>query len=156
MMVSLFGLDPATYTPSALHDSDQIFPETNCYVDLWIELLHAQGIVPESAMAFACMVDFEGDQWTFFKPPPDELMRLYGIDVHEMQLYRPTAEHVLEQARAGRTMTLEVDSFYLPDTASSAYRMAHVKSSIAVEGIDPVQQRLRYFHGAGYYELSGE
>src|SRR5262249_11448899 len=77
MMVSLLGLDPATYTPSALHQPDRTFPETNCYVDLWIELLHARGISPESAMGFTCTVDFEGDQWTFFKPPPEELLRLH-------------------------------------------------------------------------------
>ena len=87
MMVSLLGLDPAHYMPSALHHPARCFPETNCYVDLWIELLHARGIDPASAMGFACTVDFEGDQWTFFKPPPEELERLYGIDVHEMQLY---------------------------------------------------------------------
>jgi hypothetical protein len=96
-MVGLLGLDPAVYAPSALHSPDRTFPETNCYVDLWIELLHACGIDPASAMAFACAVDFEGDQWTFFKPPPEELVRLYGIDVHEMQLYRPTVNHVIEQ-----------------------------------------------------------
>ncbi|HVW08689.1 MAG TPA: DUF1839 family protein [Bryobacteraceae bacterium] len=155
-MISLFGLDPRTYKPAALHDPDRTFPQTNCYVDLWIELLHAQGIPPASAMAFCCRSDFEGDQWTFFKPPPEELLRLYGIDVHEMQLYRATADHVLEQMRSGRTMTLEVDSFYLPDTATSSYRRRHVKSSIAIEGIDLAQRRMRYFHGAGYYELTGD
>ena len=34
-------------------------------------------------------IDFEGDQWTFFKPPPEDLERLFGIDIHEMQPYRP-------------------------------------------------------------------
>ena len=121
-MVSLLGLDPADYAPSALHHPDRTFRETNCYVDLWIELLHALGIDPASAMAFACTVDFEGDQWTFFKPPPDELMRLYGIDVHEMQLYRPTVDHVIEQLTAGRTMIIEADSFYMPDRAATSYR----------------------------------
>lgn len=155
-MLSLFGLDPATYAHSALHDPDRTFRETNCYVDLWIELLHAQGIDAASAMAFACRVDFEGDQWTFFKPPPEALVRLYGIDVHEMQLYRPTVDHVIEQLRAGRTMIIEVDSFYLPDTEATSYRRAHGKSSIAIEAIDPAAERLRYFHGAGYHELSAE
>jgi len=155
-MVSLLGLDPESYTPSALHDPDRTFRETNCYVDLWIELLHACGIDAASAMAFACTVDFEGDQWTFFKPPPEELVRLYGIDVHEMQLYRPMVEHILEQLDAGRTMIIEVDSHYLPDTAGTSYRRNHVKSSIAVEAISPATERLRYFHGAGYHELSGE
>jgi hypothetical protein len=155
-MVGLLGLDPAAYTPSALHGPERTFPETNCYVDLWIELLHALGINPASAMAFACTVDFEGDQWTFFKPPPEELVRLYGIDVHEMQLYRPTVEHVIEQLRAGRTMIIEADSFYMPDRAATSYRREHVKSSIAIEAIDAAGERLRYFHGPGYYELSGE
>jgi hypothetical protein len=155
-MVGLLGLDPATYAPSVLHNPDRTFPETNCCVDLWIELLHACGIDPASAMAFACTVDFEGDQWTFFKPPPEEMARLYGIDVHEMQLYRPMVDHVIEQLNAGRTMIIEADSFYMPDRAATSYRRAHVKSSIAIEAIDAAGERLRYFHGRGYYELSGE
>ena len=155
-MISLLGLDPATYEPSRLHGPDRIFRESNCYVDLWIELLHALGIDPASMMAFACAVDFEGDQWTFFKPPPEDLQRLYGIDVHEMQLYRPVADHVVEQLRAGRTVVIEVDSFYLADREATTYRRAHVKSSIAIEAIEPAAERLRYFHGPGYYELSGE
>jgi hypothetical protein len=155
-MLALLGLDPSTYAPSPLHGPDRTFRETNCYVDLWIELLHARGIDAASAMAFTCAVDFEGDQWTFFKPPPEDLLELYGIDVHEMQLYRPTIDHVVEQLQAGRTMTVEVDSFYLPDTAATAYRRAHVKSSIAIEAIDRDAEKLRYFHGLGYYEISGE
>jgi len=155
-VLSLLQLDPGAYTASPLHSPDRTFQETNCYVDLWIELLHACGIDPRSMMSFALFVDFEGDQWTFFKPPPDALLRLYGIDVHEMQLYRPTVDHAVEQLRGGRTMIIEVDSFYLPDRAGTAYRRAHVKSSIAIEAIDPAGERLRYFHGAGYYELSGE
>ncbi|MCU1338400.1 MAG: hypothetical protein JWO19_3981 [Bryobacterales bacterium] len=155
-MISLLGLDPGTYAPSALHHRDRTFPETNCYVDIWIELLHAHGIDPASAMAFACTVDFEGDQWTFFKPPPDELVRLYGIDVHEMQLYRQVVDHAIEQLNAGRTVIIEADSFYMPDRAATSYRRAHVKSSIAIEAIDAAGERLRYFHGPGYYELSGD
>ncbi len=155
-MIGLLGLDPSAYSSSALHDGGRIFGETNCYVDIWIELLHALGIDPASALAFACAVDFEGDQWTFFKPPPDELLLLYGIDVHEMQLYRPAIDHLVEQLNAGRTMIIEADSFYLPDTAATSYRRSHVKSSIAMEAIDPDRERVRYFHGLGYYELAGE
>jgi hypothetical protein len=155
-MLSLLGLDPERYTASALHESDRTFPETNCYVDIWIELLHALSIDPASAMAFACTVDFEGDQWTFFKPPAEELERLYGIDVHEMQLYRPVVDHVVEQLQNGRSIIIEADAFYMPDRIATSYRNAHVKSSIAIEGIDPDRVRLRYFHGPGFYELSGD
>jgi Domain of unknown function (DUF1839) len=155
-MLNLLNLDPVNYVPSSLHDAGRHFRETNCYADLWIELLHAQGINPASAMGSAFAVDFEGDQWTFFKPPPEELLRLFGIDVHEMQIYRSPLDHAAEQLKAGRTIIIEVDSFYLPDNAASSYRRAHVKSSIAIEGIDFADQRLQYFHGTGYYELFGE
>lgn len=155
-MQSLFSLDLASYQPSALHRADRVFRETNCYIDVWIELLHAAGIDPVSAMAFACAIDFEGDQWTFSKPQAEDLERLYGIDVHEMQLYRPLLDHLDEQLRAGRTMIIEVDSFYLPDTTGTAYRAQHVKSSIAIEALDAGSERLRYFHGTGCYQLSGE
>lgn len=155
-MLSLLGLDPSAYAVSPLHGPDRTFRESNCYVDIWIELLHAHCIPAESCMAFAITVNFEGDQWTFFKPPPEDLETLYGMDVHEMQLYRPTIDHVVEQLTVGRTMILEADSFYMPDTAATAYRKAHVKSSIAIEAIDVAAERLRYFHGAGYYELCGE
>lgn len=155
-MLSLLGLDPDRYAASALHQPDRTFPETNCYVDIWIELLHALGINPASAMAFACTVDFEGDQWTFFKPPPGEMERLYGIDVHEMQLYRPVVDHVMERLKAGGSIIIEADAFYMPDRAATSYRNAHVKSSVAIEAIDPERECLRYFHGPGFYELSGD
>ena len=49
-------------------------------------------------------MDFEGDQWTFFKPPPEDLERLFGIDIHEMQPYRPLprADRRAARATAGR------------------------------------------------------
>jgi hypothetical protein len=53
-------------------------------------------------------------------------------------------------------MIIEADSFYMPDRAATSYRRSHVKSSIAIEAIDQPGERLRYFHGPGFYELSGE
>jgi len=38
-------------------------------------------------------IDFEGDQWTFFKPPHEDLKALYGIDVQELYVWRPLLEH---------------------------------------------------------------
>ena len=76
----------------------------------------------------------------------EELVRLHGIDVHEMQLYRPVVDHVVEQIEASRTLIVEADSFYMPDGSPTSYRRAHVKSSIAIEAIDPAEERLRYFH----------
>jgi len=155
-LVSLLGLDPTTYSSHALHQPDRTYGETNCYTDILIELLHARGVEPLAAMGCTVRMDFEGDQWTFFKPFPEDLELLFGIDVHEMQPYRPLPEQAAEQLAQDRTLIVELDSWYLPDTTATAYRSEHVKSSVAVEGIDPAGERLRYFHGTGLYELAGE
>jgi hypothetical protein len=155
-MISLLGLDPASYRPHEVHVGDRAYTETNCYTDILIELIHARGDEPLAAMGFTVRMDFEGDQWTFFKPPPEDLEALFGIDVHEMQPYRPLPVQIAEQLEAGRTMIVELDSWYLPDTASTAYRTEHVKSSAIMEAIDVEGERLRYFHNASLHELSGE
>ena len=155
-LVSLFGLDPQTYRPHAIHSGAATYGETNCYADVLIELLHARGDEPLAVMGSALRLDFEGDQWTFFKPAPEDLELLLGVDVHEMQPYRPLPEQIAEQLANGRTIIVELDSFHLPDTASTAYGRDHVKSSIAAESIDLDGELLRYFHNAGYHELRGE
>jgi hypothetical protein len=152
---SLFGLDPATYRPHELHLGERSYLETNCYTDILIELLHARGDEPLAAMGFTVRMDFEGDQWTFFKPPPDDLEAFFGIDIHEMQPYRPLADQAAEQIAEGNTIIVELDAWYLPDTAATSYRSEHVKTSVAVEAIDRVGERLRYFHNASLHELAG-
>jgi hypothetical protein len=156
-LVSLFGADPAAYVPHAVHVvGDRTYLETNCYADVVIELLHARGDEPLAAIGSTVRLDFEGDQWTFFKPDPGDLERLYGIDIHEMQPYRALPDQIAEQLAAGRTMTVELDAWFLPDTASTSYRREHVKTTIAPEAIDREGEVLRYFHNAGLYELRGE
>jgi uncharacterized protein DUF1839 len=154
-LVSLLGADPASYQPHWLHSPRRTYLETNCYADVLIELLHARGLEPVAALGCTVRIDFEGDQWTFFKPFPEDLALLYGVDIHEMQPYRPLPEQIVEQLAAGRTLIVELDSFHLPDTAATAYRREHIKTSVAAEAIDPAAERLRYFHAAGFYELAG-
>ncbi|HEY4094601.1 MAG TPA: DUF1839 family protein [Baekduia sp.] len=156
-LVSLFGADPATYVPHAVHVAgERTYVETNCYADVIVELLHAHGDEPLAGLGALVRLDFEGDQWTFFKPAPGDLERLYGLDVHEMQPYRALPDQIAEQLAAGRTIVVELDAFHLPDTAATSYGTAHVKSSVIAEAIDRDAQVLRYFHNAGLYELSGE
>lgn len=155
-MTQILGLDPAAYSRHALHGENRIWAETNCYVDLWIELLHALGRDPVAALPFTLAIDFEGDQWTFFKYPLSDLYELYGIDVQELAIWRDLAAHLEEQLERGHPVLVELDSYYLPDTTGTAYRTAHVKTTVAVNAIDAAQQRLGYFHNAGYFELHGE
>ena len=123
-IVALFALDPAAYDPHAVHQGDRSYTETNCYADVIIELLHARGDEPLAALGATVRLDFEGDQWTFFKPQPEDLERLFGVDIHEMQPYRPLPDQIAEQLAEGRTLIVELDSFYLPDTAATSYRRA--------------------------------
>jgi hypothetical protein len=156
-LVSLLGADPATYVPHAVHAAgDRTYRETNCYSDVIIELLHARGDEPLGAIGATARLDFEGDQWTFFKPAPGDLERLYGLDIHEMQPYRALPDQIAAQLAAGRTMIVELDAFHLPDTAGTSYGAEHVKTSVIAEAIDRDAQVLRYFHNAGLYELRGE
>lgn len=155
-LVSLFGLDPKNYDAHPLHSRERTFTETNCYTDIWIELLHSRGDEPLAVMGTTLQVDFEGDQWTFVKPQPEDLLLLYGIDAHEMQPYRPLPLQLSEQIAQGRTMTIEVDSFYLPSTRATTYHTAHVKTGIAIEAIDLEGERLHYYHSTGLNELAGE
>ena len=154
--VSLTGLDPAAYARHPLHSPERTYVETNCYTDIIIELLHARGLEPLAAMGPSVRIDFEGDQWTFLKPLPQDLELLYGVDIHEMQPYRPLPEQAAEQIRSDRTLIVELDSWYMPDTAATSYRSEHVKSSVVIESIDPAAERMHYFHATGLYELSGE
>lgn len=150
------GLTPESYQRHGLHGENAAWPEKNCYADLWIGFLHTLGLEPLAMLPFTVAVDFEGDQWTFFKPPPTELRSLYGVDVQELTVYRPLIEHAKEHLGAGKMISTESDAFWLPDTAGTDYRRSHTKTTILMADLDVARERLGYFHNAGYYELSGE
>ena len=48
-----------------------------------------------------------------------ELRELFGLDVQEMTVWRPLLDHVVEQLAAGKLVSTEADSFWLPDTAGT-------------------------------------
>jgi hypothetical protein len=152
----VLDLDPRTYRRHAIHQEGRVWAETNCYVDVWIELLHALGHDPVAALPFTFAIDFEGDQWTFFKYPLRDLFDLYRLDVQELAIWRPLAAHIEEQVAGGRPVLVELDSYYLPDTSGTAYRRLHTKSTAAIVEIDLDQQFLGYFHNQGYYHLEGD
>lgn len=139
-----------------LHAPDRSWPQTNCYADLWIEVLAHLGCEPLAAFGFTVAQDWEGDHFTFFKPPLEDLEALYGLRVDELAIYDDVPGHAALQLARGRLVTIEVDSFFLPDTRGVSYRTEHGKTTIAVVGIDAGARTLDYFHGVGRYALSGE
>jgi hypothetical protein len=150
------GLDPATYRRHPLHGENCVWVEKNCYVDLWIELLHALEVEPLAMLPFTAALDFAGDQWTFFKPSHDELRALYGIDVQELNIWRPLIEHAQEHLADGKLVCTEADAFWLPDTSGTDYRRTHTKTTIVLNDINVAEGTLGYFHNAGYFRLAGE
>jgi hypothetical protein len=150
------ALDPLSYKRHPIHGEGRTWVETNCYTDLLIELLHGMGHDPVAMLPFTLAVDFEGDQWTFFKPAHNDVLDLYGLDIQELAIWKPLVEHVVEQVSAGRPVLVELDSFYLPDTAGTAYKLAHQKTTVGVNEIDVDAHRLGYFHNQGYYALEGD
>ncbi|MEA2126912.1 MAG: hypothetical protein QOI80_3694 [Solirubrobacteraceae bacterium] len=155
-MISLHGHDPASYVPHAVHRDPRNYPETNCYTDTLVELLHGHGLEPLAGLGHLVRTDFEGDQFTFFKMPQQDLENGFGIDIHEMQPVGSLPAQIAAQLEQGRTMTAELDSFFLPDVAATDYRRNHVKTTVAVEAVDLEGERLHYFHNLGLHEVSGE
>jgi len=155
-MIALRELDAKTYRRHPLHDEERTWVETNCYVDLWIEVLHAFGFDPTAALAFTVAIDFEGDQWLFFKQPTADLLELYGVDVQELNIFGDFLGHAQQQLERGRIVLVELDAHYLPDTAGVTYRSGHSKTTIGIQSLDVERKKLGYFHNAGYFELEGE
>lgn len=152
----VLDLDADHYIRHMLHAEDRVWVEKNCYVDIWIELIHALGCEPLAMLPFVNAIDFVGDQWTFFKPKHDELHALYGIDVQELNCWRPLLEHAEEHLGAGRLIATEADAWWLPDVTGTDYRTQHTKSSIILNDLDVANRRLGYFHNASYFKLDGE
>lgn len=154
--MKVLDLDAGRYARHMLHAEDRVWVEKNCYVDIWIELVHALGCEPLAMLSFVNAIDFMGDQWTFFKPQHDELRALYGIDVQELNCWRPLIVHAEEHLGSGRLIATEADAWWLPDVAGTDYRTQHTKSSIILNELDTGGRALGYFHNAGYFRLDGE
>ncbi|CAN7517950.1 DUF1839 family protein [Rhizobium sp. LjRoot254] len=149
-------LDPGRYEPHELHSLDRIWPETNCYVDLWIEILNTIRLPPEAMLGFTLGQDFEGDQFTFFKVPLEDLETLYGIRVTELAVFDKVEDHVAQQIARGRLCLLEMDSYFMPDTQGVAYRTEHGKTTVAINRLSEKDREIDYFHNGGFWRLSGE
>lgn len=148
--------NPADYQPHFTHGAERIWQETNCYLDLWIEILNALKLDPMPTLSCLLAADHDGFNWTFAKQLPEDLRRLHGLEVGEENSWLPILELIESGPSRGVLHTVEVDSWWLPDTAGTAYRNDHVKTTITPTRIDRDTKLLWYVHNAGLYELTGE
>jgi hypothetical protein len=147
---------PASHPRHTLHAPDRAWPETNCYLDLWIGLLSAIGQDPRPVLGVAASLDWEADHVTFLKPCAADLFQLTGAVLHELALYDSTARQVASQVARGAVPLIEVDAFFLPDTEGAAYRERHTKTTIGIVAMDPDAGWIDYVHNAGLFRLSGD
>ena len=148
--------DPTSHIPHALHDGERRWPQTNCWTDLWIEIVAALGHDPHAMLGFTVTQDYEGDQATFFKVETADLERLWGLRLLELSIFDRLDTHVVEQTKRGRIVVVEVDGHWLPDTLGVSYRLTHPKTTIGIIRLDLETRQLDYFHNSGFYRLSGE
>ena len=137
-----------------LNDPSRTWPETNCYLDLWIGLLHAAGQDPLPLMGVAAGMRWEGDHFTFVKPNAADLFTLAGVVVQEMALWDGMEAQVAAQVARGAVPMPEVDSFFLPDTQDHGRQ--HGKTSIGIVGLDVANGTLDYVHSGRMYRVDGD
>ena len=149
---------PPRYARHPLHRGDRAWPESNCYVDLWVELLHAAGVEPLAALPFTFAVGLRGRPVDVLQVParrPVRALRRRGVRAEHLALR--SSAHIEEQLALGRPAH-RGGGCVLPARHRPARPTAteHVKTSIGIQAIDAGARRLGYFHNAGYYELAGE
>lgn len=149
------AIDLNGHRQHALHEPSSVWSNTNCYVDIWLELLPLLGLNPSPSLVFAFGTDFVGDQWEFVKVSPTDVRELYGIRVGEYDTWRPLLEHIQLQLSLGNICLVEVDAYFLPDTLGTTYGISHVKTTIAPLVVDPAAKIARYLHNDGLFTLAG-
>lgn len=155
-MARLLDVVPGSYSAHPIHHEDRVWAQTNCYMDLWVEVLHSLGLDPVPALACAFSSRFDGAQWTFLKLKAEDILALYGIDVAEMNVWRAPLVHIEDNLDVGMLSTVEVDGYWLPDTLGTSYHEAHTKTTIVPNRIDRAARALEYFHNSGYHVLRGD
>ncbi len=144
------------YRSHDIHSADRTWPETNCYLDLCVEVVHALGHDPVPMLGSALAADHDGQQWTFVKPDPEDIRSLYGIQIAEENVWRPVLDTIETGSARDMYFTVEVDSWWLPDTAGNDYHCGHAKTSILPVHVDRDAQVLEYIHGRGLHRLVGD
>ncbi|NKE09416.1 MULTISPECIES: DUF1839 family protein [Kocuria] len=150
------GLSAEGFTPHPLHQDQSLWSNTNCYLDVWVELLHGMGRRPEPLFAAAVAAETQVEQFEFLKVDHRDLEEVHGLRVGEYDVWKPLLEHVLTQMAAGNLMIIEADAHWLPDTRGISYGTEHTKTSIVPLRVDPQQRHLVYLHNEGLHELRGQ
>jgi phosphoglycolate phosphatase-like HAD superfamily hydrolase len=78
------------------------------------------------------------------------------LEVAEASLWLSVLETIESGVARSVLHTVEVDSWWLPDTSGTAYRTEHVKTTIVPTRVDRAGRTMNYLHNAGLFELGGD
>ena len=101
MMQQILPLDPADYQRHPIHGEDRDLGRDELLRRCLGRAAARLGLRAGRRPAVHLAIDFEGDQWTFFKFPHADLYELYGLDVQELAIWRPLVEPRRGAGRAG-------------------------------------------------------
>lgn len=150
------GLSMEGFVQHPLHRQDSLWSNTNCYMDVWIELLHGMGRRPEPLFAAAVAAETQVEQFEFLKVDHRDLEQVHGIRVGEYDVWTTLLEHVTTHMQAGNVIIVEADAHWLPDTRGISYGIEHTKTSIVPVHVDARNKHLVYLHNEGLHELRGD
>ena len=151
-------LDAATYQRHALHADDRVWVEKNCYVDIWIEVVHALGLEPMAMLPFVVAHRLRGR-------PVDVLQAAARRAARALRHRRAGAQRVAAARSSTRSEHLGAGKLDLDRgrrvlaARHRGHRLpapAHQDDDRASSDFDRRARRLGYFHNAGYYALEGE
>ena len=135
--------------PIAIHAGERTYMETNCFTDI------IDRAAPRPRRRAGRGVRLDSSGWTSRVTSGRsssrcavDMERLFGIDIHEMQPYRSIPGRSRRCIALGRTMTIELDAWYLPTRRPRATAPRTSRRGSSPKAIDVDGQRFRYFHNA--------
>ena len=156
---SLFGADPATYRPHLLHAGEPRATTRPTATPTSSSSCCTRAATSRwPRWAPRCAIDFEGDQWTFFKPPPGRPRACSSASTStrcsptgRCPSRSPSSSRVgpHDDRRARRLVPARHRGDELPPRARQDARSSPRRSTVDGE-------RLRYFHDAGLTSSTGE
>ena len=114
------------------------YTETNCYTDILIELLHARGDEPLAALGLHAADGLRGRPVDVLQAAPERPRSAVRRSTStRCSRTGRCPSRSPSRSRRGRTMIVELDSWYLPDTAATSYRTRAREDSVVARGDRP-------------------
>ena len=156
MTLRVWDLDAGAYARHALHRGDRAWPEVELLRGPLGRTAPCGGRRAAGRAALHARRRRRGRSVDLLQVSVSRSRALYGVDVFELNIWRPLPIHISRAARPGPPRHRRSGRLLPARHGGHArIRREHVKTSIGIQALDAQRRRLGYFHNAGYYELLG-